>query len=219
MKMTLIIALATSVVMAAHAHRNPTMAVGFIGDSITSGSFVARSPVDAFANAFLDTAVITVNKAKRGTSSRDWTPGGGRFEEAKTAFSSSNVRIVHVMLGTNDAQTAVATSRDDYAANLRAITHDLASSGFTVVVSCPPHLVSKTDEYEAASQGRVISYCEAVRSVIDNKRIFAGDIDTEQHFLLHPDSISRDGVHPMQVYSDHLGEAWADSVRTLIQTQ
>ena len=100
MKMTLIIALATSVVMAAHAHRNPTMAVGFIGDSITSGSFVARSPVDAFANAFLDTAVITVNKAKRGTSSRDWTPGGGRFEEAKTAFSSSNVRIVHVIFAT-----------------------------------------------------------------------------------------------------------------------
>lgn len=193
--------------------------VGFVGDSITAGTLVTTAPPTTFASTAAPAGVtITANnQGVSGATSADWNPtGGAYYAGAKTAFQSAGVKLVHVMLGTNDSKSAVATSKATYRANLRAMCDDLIGAGFLVALSYPPFLNTTSGVFNAASPGLIQDYCAAIDSLVDNSHIFRGDTLAYNYFQTNTSALQSDGVHPTQAGSDYLAGLWADALEPLI---
>lgn len=195
------------------------LTVGFIGDSITAGTVVTTAPPTMFATDASKGAVTVAinNQGVSGATSAMWAPPGGTYyAAAKSAFLSAGVKLVHVMLGTNDAKTAVATTQSAFRANLLAMCDDLIASGMLVAISYPPFLNATTGVFDATSPARVLSYCAAIDSLIDNNHIFRGDTLGYGYFKNNLTALQADGVHPTQAGSDHLAELWAGALAPII---
>lgn len=196
-----------------------TLGVGFIGDSITAGTTVTADPPDIFetAGAIPGVTITANNQGVSGSTSADWVPAAGNYTTAKAAFLSAGVRIVHIMLGTNDSKTAVATSQATYRSNLRSTCDDLVAAGFLVALSYPPFLNTTSGVFDAGSPARVKGYVDAVDSLIDNQHIFRGDTLGYDYFKLNAaTALQGDGVHPTQAGSDFMAGLWASAVRPIL---
>ena len=204
------------------SHTVTALGVGFIGDSITAGTTITTPPTTPCATSLSIGAVTTTatNQGHSGATTVDWLPGAssGYLAAAKTAFSSAGVRLVHIMLGTNDSKTqpngtgTSATTHAQYRANLLSICDDLIASGYLVSVSYPPFLNTTASPFDASSPGLVASYCTAIDQLIDNKSIFRGDAQGYAYFQANTSALQGDGVHPTQAGSDHLAQLWATAL-------
>lgn len=186
--------------------RKAAPTVGFIGDSITAGTLVDANPPDVFATL---AGVAVCNQGVSGSTSGSWVPGGANYTAAKAAFQSAGVGIVHIMLGTNDAKTSVATTAAQYRANLRAICDDLTDAGMRVAVSYPPYLGATSGEFDAGSPARVTAYCGAIDALG-----LPGDRIANSYFRLT--GLQPDNVHPVQSGSDFLGHLWWHALRPML---
>lgn len=192
--------------------------VGFVGDSITAGTTVTTAPPAPCAAA-LTQGTLTVSATNQGVSgatTTTWLPGTTNMNAAKAAFASAGVRLVNVMLGTNDSKTTGALTQAQYRTNMQAICGELIGAGYIVAVSYPPYLSAITGVFDAGSPARVASYCAAIDSLVDNLHIFHGDMTAQAYYQANPSALQADGVHPTQTGSDHLGAAWAAAVQGLV---
>lgn len=197
--------------------------IGFIGDSITAGTTLGGGgnapPPHTATDLTQGTLTVTAtNQGQSGATSADWIPGAGSgyLAAAKTAFASAGVRLVHIMLGTNDSKTAVATTQAQYRANLQAICADLIAAGYLVAIGYPPYLNTSTGVFDPASTGRVAGYCAAIDNVVDGDHIFQSDRTAQDYFQANPSALQGDGVHPTQPGSDHLAQAWASAIQGIV---
>lgn len=194
------------------------LGVGFVGDSITAGTVVATAPPTPCA-AKLTQGGLTVtptNQGVSGATTTTWLPGSANMTAALAAFAAAGVRLVHVMLGTNDAKTTGALTKAQYRANLQAICGALVAAGYVVAVSYPPYLSATTGVFDAGSPARVASYCAAIDSLVDNNHIFHGDTSAQTYFQSNPSAMQVDGVHPTQAGSDTLAGFWSAAVQGLV---
>lgn len=195
------------------------LVVGFIGDSITDGTTLSGgAKPGTIAASSLSRGAVTVTSSNQGVSgatSADWVSGSSNLNTAKTAFASAGVRLVNIMLGTNDSKTSVATTQAQYRANLLSLCGDLLASGFVPVVSYPPFLNTTSGVFDAASPGRILSYLTAIDSLVDGARIFQGDTSSYAYFQANTSALQSDGVHPTQAGSDYLGGLWAKAMGKL----
>ncbi len=196
------------------------LAVGFIGDSITAGTVVTTAP-PVTCVADLSLGGVTVSRNNQGVSgatSSDWIVGAGSgyLSTALAAFLVANVRVVHIMLGTNDSKTSVATSAATYRANILNMCAAILNAGMIPVVSYPPYLNTASSSFDAASTGRVAGYCLQIDSLVDNVHVYAGDTTNQEYFKRNPTALQGDGVHPTQTGSDNLAGRWANALRKLV---
>lgn len=194
---------------------SPTIVgIGFIGDSITAGEGVMVSPPSVVAALLSDrrSVVFAFNRGRRGTATWDWLPGNGQLEMAKRSFAEHGVHRVHIALGTNDARRSIHTSPEQYAANLAAITADLAKAGFEPVVSAPTALLatSPCGSFSTESPALVREYAR-----VATESTFAGRAAgaTFSAFDQNAQLLSRDQIHPTQQGVTTVATAWANSLR------
>jgi len=205
----------------------PTATIGFIGDSITAGSAIGGA---AFAPgvttvASLSGGGLTVSGSNQGVtslSSTDWLPGGAYLPGAMTAFASAGVRIVHIMLGTNDQLTTVLNSPATYQANMRSIANTLVAAGYVVVLSFMPIMGTAATGYGAGGSvascnAQYLLYQQRLIQLADGENIFIGDTLAYSYFAAHPSEVKADGVHPNAANgSADLGNLWADAMRGIV---
>lgn len=204
----------------------PPLVLGFIGDSITGGDdasdtahgMVAVCGVDLSA-ARGGSSVTVVNAAVSGTASHDWIPSFGHYySDAVTAFVAAGVQIVHIMLGTNDANTAnidffgggstgAAGAAGYYNTNLGQTVSGLMTAGYKVVVSYPPY-IDYTNPGSGAWSAESDLFLQAVQpyidAMVDNVNVFQGDKTAYTYFQAHP-SLLVLGPHPGDVGHAYLG--------------
>jgi lysophospholipase L1-like esterase len=192
--------------------------IGFIGDSITFGSGCTPPCINAVDTevAGLRAAGFTVNYVNRGLSgatTAKWLPAGSALPAAIADFRSQGIDTVSVMLGTNDAKRLVATSPQDYLANMRMIVGALYSeaSGIKrVILNIPPYLVpgSLNNAWDAESNLLLQQYALQLEWV---EGAYRGDRSAFVYFQAHPDQL-RDGVHPGVLGHAALGRAWMSAL-------
>jgi lysophospholipase L1-like esterase len=200
-----------------------TQALGFVGDSITIlvPGDGADTPADvAVAALSVDGLTVTAtNRGIGGTTTADWLPaaGTGYLTAAKAQFVTDGVRIVHLMLGTNDAKDSVATSTSGFGDNVRAICEDLLSAGFIPVVSYSPFGVSGsfTGDFSDASIVRLIAYQTEIDKLVDGYRFYRGDAGAFEYFARHTGELS-DGIHPNAAGATSLGGLWATALTPIV---
>lgn len=185
--------------------------IGFIGDSITVGS--SASAVQSEMNA-LGEEYVAINRGVNGSTTEDWLPGRTNFDSSKTVFQSANVKVVSIMLGTNDALRGITRS-DKYESNMRTILESLLSGeGIEcIIVNYPIYLKSEvpqiTDDMKA--------YRNALDRIVNGKNILKGDTRAYEYFATHPDELSDDGVHPKDKGYESLGKLWAVAAAGIVK--
>lgn len=156
--------------------------IGFVGDSIT-----------AMGTPFYATAHPVI-EGRSGSDTTAWLPANpDRFlSRAITVFHEAHVRVVSVMLGTNDASRYMRPTR--YHAQLARIVRALRDAGFRVVVQKPPYLDPSRPGLTSAMDRLLLAYW--------------GRSPAYVYFEAHPDQLS-DGVHPTVTGMRALGAIWA----------
>ncbi len=156
--------------------------IGFVGDSIT-----------AMGTPFYATAHPVI-EGQSGSDTTAWLPANpDRFlSRAITVFHEAHVRVVSVMLGTNDASRYMLPTR--YHAQLARIVRALTDAGFRVVVQKPPYMDPGRSGVTSAMDRRLLAYW--------------GRSPAYAYFQAHPDQLS-DGVHPTVAGMHALGAIWA----------
>lgn len=195
-----------------------TLGVGGVGDSIMAGTAITTPPLTTYATT-MTSAQVTVtgtDNGVSGTTSADWVSGSTNLIAAKTAFAAAGVRLVLVMLGTNDAKTAVATSAAAYRANILSLVEDLIGAGYLVSIQYPPYLSATTGSFDAGSPARVTSYCAQIATVRGMPNLYLGDTLAYSYFKSNSAALQGDGVHPTQTGSDYQAGLWAAATQRLV---
>ncbi len=196
--------------------------IGFIGDSITEGygvdpgsgpgpEEVAKLNEDKISGPTYSFTVDGVS----GSTSADWVADSGNYDGALVLFISAGCGIVSIMLGTNDAKTAVATTKADYKANLLSLINALISAGATAIILNKPPWVSPTGAFDNNSLTLIGEYGDALAELAaaDPSHVYMGDTAAYPFFEANPDLLA-DGVHPtLEGYTD-LGNFWAAAYET-----
>lgn len=201
--------------------------MGFIGDSITQFAFASNASLlwhAIMVNRLNQTDPFhyytAINKGLSGSTSGDWagSVGGGTFLNAMNDFTSAGVSDVFIMLGTNDAKTAVSTPANTYANNITTIINACRNRGWRVFYSGPPGMnPTVSGEWDGASVDRTIAYRNAIAG-FDNgttikltaKRL----IEEMQPFFA---SDMSDIVHPNDTGHARLGEFQANGYLTALE--
>lgn len=188
-----------------HAHSTMTVPVGFIGDSITAGE-LTTTPAPTLVAGDLTSAGLTVtqyNQGHGGAQVSDWVPGAssGYLATAKAAFAAAGVRLVQIMLGTNDAGHSVSAAT--YQANMVLLLADLVSSGYLPVLSYSP------GTNQSAVNTLLVAYQPMLDALINGVTVLRGDTQAYQYFLTN-NSQTVDGVHPNDTGTPVLAQYWAD---------
>ena len=123
-------------------------AIGFIGDSLTSGagsSSAAFRPVQV-AGSILGAPVV--NRGSGGSTAGEWVADNCySLVDCRTlafsAFDAEDVEIVHIMLGQNDLDDAAL-----YKSNLEQLIQQIKDHGYRqVILSYPIHTSTKLDSF------------------------------------------------------------------------
>lgn len=121
----------------------------FIGDSITAGSQYAvgehsvqtRVACDYIQNTMAPISVYGYNRGVSGSRSDQWIKGQGNYSSLMTLindqsskFMPSSELIIHIMIGTNDAQNGIdpAIFKTNLMSIISDLDSDIASSGITI---------------------------------------------------------------------------------------
>lgn len=190
-----------------------TLTIGFIGDSITFGT--NGDPVTIMCGILKNWGytVTQVNRGIGGKTSTDWgTNAGGILTAAIAAIAAANCNWVQIMLGTNDAKTAINTSPATYLSNLTVIVNACLAVGAKVVLNQPiwtvPGAVAGT--WLQGANTNYQQYYNILKPLVDNQNVFYGDtlgLDWFENNPLH----LLDGVHPTAVGDVELGGIWSFS--------
>jgi lysophospholipase L1-like esterase len=222
--------LAVAVAARPEAARSPrgggSIAIGFIGDSITEGVPAGGSfPPAELTAKLLTTGGLTVravNEGHLGSTTADWLPRAGHsyLAEALAAFSRARVRVVHIMLGTNDANPGRAhLSPARYQANLASIGKVLNADGYIVVLSYPPFAQAASSEAtRSAMDAGLRAYEPMIDGLINGKGIRRGDTHAYIYFREHPWELA-DGIHPTADGVQQLARLWAAALRPVVVTR
>lgn len=190
-------------------HDVAAVKIGFIGDSITEGVFTTAPPPSVVADLLTGhgLTVTTDNQGHGGAKTADWVPGAGSgyLTTAKAAFASAGVRLVHVMLGTNDA--GVSVSAATWRANMIALLDDLVTSGYLPVVS------GATGTDESPVNAFLVQYAAEIPTLCNGVTVWRGDSAGYPYFIAHPPAV--DGVHPDTTQAALLAGLWAAVLRPL----
>lgn len=194
------------------------LGIGYIGDSITAGSSLSggNSPAQASATALsaYGLTVTATNQGVSGSNTSQWVPGAvsGYYATAKAAFAAAGVKVVQIMLGTNDCHTSVNTSVAQYATNVQAMVADLVHAGYTVVLAYPPYTTASGRQLTLLS-----GYLGVLDTLVDGYHVRQGDTGAYTYFRLNPSTLQADALHPTQAGSDYLGGTlWARALRQLV---
>ena len=196
-----------------------SLAIGYIGDSITIDNPGSGAP-PAVTDTNLSTDGLTISGANQGvsgTSTSDWLPGSTNLTSAKSAFVSAGVRLVHVMLGTNDARVAVRNSAATYQANLQRIVSDLVGSGFLVAISYPPYAVpgSNGGDQDATANTLRVAYQAMINQIVNGRDVFLASTSAYAYFAANAGQLS-DGIHPTTAGVTALAQLWANGLTPLV---
>jgi lysophospholipase L1-like esterase len=108
-----------------------SVSIGFIGDSITArvtnngtGNVVTDKDAVTTAISKLGSGFIGINKGISGSTTRSRVYSGN-LPPTIAAFQNSNVDIVSIMLGSNDANGNFQISSGEYKTNLQTIIDTL----------------------------------------------------------------------------------------------
>lgn len=197
-----------------------TLAIGFVGDSITGNTPGGGAPPpDQVADALTahGLTVTVENQGQSGSATADWLPADASdyLTDAKATFAGAGVRLVHVMLGTNDSKTTGRVSVDDYRDHLLAICADLVLAGHVVVLAYPLWL-DGTTQWDATSQARLAAYQAEIDSLVNGVTVFLGDTTAYHYFQDNPGDLS-DGVHPDASGAATLGNLWAAALTPYVR--
>lgn len=202
-----------------------TLTVGFIGDSITANtpSGGSQSPPQATATG-LSTANVTVtanNQGQGGATSADWLSAASShyLTDAKAAFAVAGVRLVHIMLGTNDCKTSVRTTAADYGANLQSLVNDLVSNGYICVVSYPPYVVpgSGSGAFDATSLTLLKAYQDQINLLVNGRTVLQGDTASYVFFANNTSDLL-DGIHPNAAGVTEFGTLWSNAMSLIVKS-
>jgi len=214
---------ATDPLAVANATALPALRIGWIGDSISSGS----SQNVEFTLAHLQKAGVTVaasvNQAKggafTGSGKNGWLPGAesGLYDKAIAAFREANVNVIMLMLGTND-MLAFNVPVETYRSNLNTILAQLAKDlpGVTVILNTPVFgarvLGSKDGNQSLVSLVATLDQIAA-----ENPNAVRGDRSMLQASYSHFDEYA-DELHPSPAGSDRYARYWAAALLRYLQT-
>jgi lysophospholipase L1-like esterase len=190
------------------------LAIGFIGDSIT-----ARTDSSGNAAPYYECQIIKyvgnfynvtfVNKGISGTKTADWLPSNTNnyFNNAVTAFQNAGVTIVSIMLGTNDANGAVAAST--YQSNLQTIVNQLVATGFKVIINNPPYIAAYNLGADSLLES---SYPAAIAAVVASnpKMVVQGALYDYRYFYQHTTEMV-DSLHPNDTGIQSYAKMWAQA--------
>ena len=209
-----------------HVVTTTTVNVGFIGDSITGTvpTGGSQSPAQATASD-LSVGGLTVTSATQfadGSTTADWLPGAGTgyLTTAKAAFASVGVRIIHIMLGTNDSEPAHGpVSAATYFSNMQSICQNLVSAGYLVVVSYPPYVVpgSASGAYTSASDTALQGYQQQINNLVNGRTILQGDTQAFNFFLDNQSDLV-DGIHPTPAGVTVFGTLWSQALSLIVKS-
>jgi lysophospholipase L1-like esterase len=120
--------------------------IGFVGDSIT-----------AMGTPFYATAHPVI-EGESGSDTTAWLPANPDhfLLRAIAVFHETHVRVVSLMLGTNDASRYMCPTR--YHAQLARIVRALTASGFRVVVQKPPYMDPSRPGITSAMDRLLLAY-------------------------------------------------------------
>jgi lysophospholipase L1-like esterase len=183
--------------------------IGYVGDSITYGTGGFRTAVDTEVGA-LGSNYKAINHGVGGTTSKDWQPGSRIYNTAINDFKERHVRVVSIMLGTNDARDDIATSSTAYKKHMTTLMNSLLASGVQqVIVNYPPYAVPGSGGlWSDRSPGRLEAYMAQLDNLVDGKRVLKGDTKSYRYFEDHQNELV-DGIHPNGEGYDQLGKLWA----------
>ena len=195
------------------------MVIGCIGDSITQGvgasnQAPACAQLPRFLNKFdsVSGRYSSVNLGASGSATGDWLPDGPTLRGAIQNMTQAHVSVVQIMLGTNDAKVAIATSEQEYSARLQAITAALIKAGFKKIILHQPIFISNPlGQWDVTASNALISrYGTAITAIAAANRayVFDGDHLGYEWFRIHTDE-SVDGIHPNDNGHVSLGFLWA----------
>lgn len=187
--------------------------IGYIGDSITFGT--NGDPVSVMGGILRNWGytVTQVNRGIGGTTSTQWgTDSGGILTAAIAAIAAGNCNWVHIMLGTNDAKTAINTIPAAYLANLTVIVNACLAIGAKVVLSQPIWTLpgAAAGVWLQGANTNYQQYYNILKPLVDNQNVFYGDTLGLDWFENNPTHLL-DGVHPTSAGDVELGGIWAFS--------
>lgn len=202
-----------------------SVVIGFMGDSITGNT--PSGGLTPPANCIADLATMVgagvsftaVNQGVAGSISSEWLPGTSNWNAAIAAFVSAGVRIVSIMLGTNDSSVTNRVAATAYQASMQTIVNTLAASGYIVVLHQPPYTVpgSSAGNFDATSNAYQQAYGAALFNISRNGfTIRMGDTGAYVFFANHTSELL-DGIHPTAAGSVDLGQLWANGLLPTVQ--
>ena len=181
------------------------------------------------------------DQGSSGSSTADWLPGAadslnGRAQSSfVSAFGkpdpATNPVWVLLMLGTNDVRSDHLFTAEQHGKNLQAITEDLVSHGFNVVINHAPAFVAPTSfngvTWDAHSLSLLRLYLPAEKAVVASfgarapGRVFLGDTSAFDLFAARPALFQEyglyGGLHPGgQGGTEALARCWARAFRSII---
>lgn len=194
------------------------LVIGFIGDSITYGQGLSAGQTVAdqiplILNKFYRPRTVTaVNQGHSGSMTTDWMSGSMYLNTARTAFAAAGVTYVHIMLGANDCGTISAPS---FAANLANIIGVLVGDGYKVILSYPTFITDGpgSSASSPANQGRYVSYCAAIDTLVNGATVLRGDVHAYNYFILtYGTEYQSDQVHLNATGAVSLAQMWARAI-------
>jgi lysophospholipase L1-like esterase len=166
----------------------------FIGDSITQGGvYGERGAADRTIDILNaghpadDPPYDGINIARGGSTTGDWI---GTISSDASHCRKSNLKVVMIMLGTNDAGKGIPTS--EYLVNMATIRAVANGMGAAVVINCPILLGS------ADGKTLIEEYCAGLG---------ANGVATPLDLPLS------DSIHPTSGGYGMLAQRWADIIR------
>jgi lysophospholipase L1-like esterase len=195
-----------------------TIKLGGIGDSIMinvppSG---LKAPGASLARALATRTrreYTMSNQAISGKTSADWSGDvGGILTTAKAAFATAGVTDVHIMLGTNDSKTAVATTKAGYKSNMSTLANNLVAAGYRVFLHAPPYLTPGAfAQFDVASIGLLIQYRDALVELSNGGTIIIGDLQSFSYFKRFQNQLT-DLLHPTVDGGEAIADLWAEAI-------
>lgn len=190
-----------------------SLVIGFIGDSISLDTYTI--PAGTCTALSVDGVTVTrANQAVTGTSTSDWGTSSTNYTTAIAAFAGAGVRIVSVMLGTNDARAAVRNSAATYRSQLQTMVNDLVRLGYIVVLHYSPYAVPGSDagDQDATANTLRIAYQAEIDAMINGSTILQGDTNAYNYFFNNGSHLS-DGIHPDTSGQAEFAALWASALQ------
>jgi lysophospholipase L1-like esterase len=200
--------------------------IGWVGDSITQGSTSAcDGPTVSAAVADLQADGYTVNSDNQGLSgygTDDWEAGSSTLNNAESSFTAAGIKVVSVMLGTNDARNPAeyaenvpALTPQQHFANMQGIVSSLTNDGFKVILERPIYTVPGSGSGFFPSDVNTVyaQYWALDATLANNTNVFLGDT-TGATVMSQSGDLCSDGVHPTPAPGGAtvLARLWANAI-------